>query len=151
LDIPKTVVLRILKEELGKRKLCARFVPHCLTPEQSEDQVTSCQDIIAMADADKSFFNKICKCVPIFDPPECYNPLSSSVLSRFISATLFSVPPVENAVNWLHFADVAEIQVAVTDELKKVQTEEFLARFRNRTIAQKTVYMTMELILNTER
>jgi len=104
-----------------------------------------------MADADKSFFNKICKCVPIFDPPECYNPLSSSVLSRFISATLFSVPPVENAVNWLHFADVAEIQVAVTDELKKVQTEEFLARFRNRTIAQKTVYMTMELILNTER
>jgi hypothetical protein len=28
LNIPKTVVLRILKEDLGKRKLCARFVPH---------------------------------------------------------------------------------------------------------------------------
>jgi len=50
LNIPKTVVLRILKEDLGKRKLCARFVPHCLTPEQREDRVTSCQDIIAMAD-----------------------------------------------------------------------------------------------------
>ena len=37
LNIPKTVVLRILKENLGKRKLCARFVPHSLTPEQRED------------------------------------------------------------------------------------------------------------------
>jgi len=32
LNIPKTVVLRILKKDLGKRKLCARFVPHSLTP-----------------------------------------------------------------------------------------------------------------------
>jgi hypothetical protein len=30
----------------------------------------------------------------------------------------------------LHFADVAEIQEAVTDELKKVQKEEFLAAFQ---------------------
>jgi hypothetical protein len=33
LNNPKTVVLRILKENLGKRKLCARSVPHSLTPE----------------------------------------------------------------------------------------------------------------------
>jgi hypothetical protein len=59
LNIPKTVVLWILKEDLGKGKLCARFVPHCLTPEQREDRVTSCHNIIAMADADKNFFNKI--------------------------------------------------------------------------------------------
>ena len=39
--IPTTVVLRILEEDLGKRKLCARFVPHSLTPEQREDRVTS--------------------------------------------------------------------------------------------------------------
>jgi hypothetical protein len=45
LNIPKTVVLRILKGDLGKRKLCARFVLHSLTPEQREDRVTSCQDI----------------------------------------------------------------------------------------------------------
>jgi len=37
LNIPKTIVLWILKEDLGKRKLCARFVPHSLTPEQRED------------------------------------------------------------------------------------------------------------------
>jgi hypothetical protein len=55
LNISKTVILRILKEDLGKRKLGARFVPHSLTPEKREDRVTSCQDIIAMADADKKF------------------------------------------------------------------------------------------------
>ena len=59
LKIPKTIVIRILKEDLGKRKLCARFVPHSLTPEHREDRVTSCQDIIAMADEDKNLFNKI--------------------------------------------------------------------------------------------
>ena len=58
-NIPKTVVLRILKEDLGKRQLCSRFVPHSLTPEKREDRVTSCQDIIAIVDADKFFFNQI--------------------------------------------------------------------------------------------
>jgi len=58
LNIPKTVALRILKEDLGKRKLYARFLPHSLTPEEREDRVTSCQEMV-MADADKHFFNKI--------------------------------------------------------------------------------------------
>ena len=59
LNIPKTVVLRILKEDLGKRKLWAHFVPYSLTAEQREDRVTSCQDIAVMANADKNSFNKI--------------------------------------------------------------------------------------------
>jgi hypothetical protein len=60
LNIPRTLVLRILEGDLGKRRLCAHFVPHSLTPlEQREDRVTSCQDIIAMVDADRYFFNKI--------------------------------------------------------------------------------------------
>ena len=59
LNIPKTVVLRILKEDLGKRKVRARFFPQSLTPGQREDIATSCQDIITMADADKNFLNKI--------------------------------------------------------------------------------------------
>jgi len=58
-NIPKTAFLRMLKEDLAKRKLCARFVRHSLTSEQKEDRGMSCQDIIAMADADKNFFNKI--------------------------------------------------------------------------------------------
>ena len=37
LNMPKTVVLWILKEDLGNRKMCTCFVPHSLTPEQRED------------------------------------------------------------------------------------------------------------------
>ena len=37
LKFPVIVVLRILKEDLGKRKLCAAFVPYSFTPEQRED------------------------------------------------------------------------------------------------------------------
>ena len=55
LYIPKTVVIRILKEDLRKRKLGARFASHSLTPEQREDRVTSCQEFIATVDADKIF------------------------------------------------------------------------------------------------
>ena len=36
--------------------------------------------------------------LPIFYPKKRYNPLSTAVLSRFISAILFSVPQVENEV-----------------------------------------------------
>jgi len=50
LNIPKN--LRILNEDLGKRKLYARFVSHSLTLEEREVRVTSCQDIIAKADAE---------------------------------------------------------------------------------------------------
>jgi hypothetical protein len=59
LNVPKTVVLQIQKEDFEKRKLCARVVPNSSTPEQREDRVTSCQNVIAMVDADKIFFNKI--------------------------------------------------------------------------------------------
>jgi len=39
-----------------------------------------------------------------------------------------------------HFADVAEIQEAVTDELKKVQKEEFSAAFQ-KLLLRKSLYM----------
>ena len=48
-----------------------------------------------------------------------------------------------------HFADGAEIQEAVTDELKKVQKkEEFSAAYQKLYYRQKPVYTPMELILN---
>ena len=59
LNNPEPEVIRILKGDLGKRRLCERFDPHSLTPEQREDRVTPCQDIIAMADADKFFLTKL--------------------------------------------------------------------------------------------
>jgi hypothetical protein len=42
----------------------------------------------------------------------------------------FLFPKLKMKLKGLHFADVAEIQGAVTDELKKVQKEEFLAAFQ---------------------
>jgi len=58
LNIPQTAVLQILKEDLGKRKLCAGFVPHSLTPEQREDRVTSCQDNHGDAQCRQKFFKQ---------------------------------------------------------------------------------------------
>jgi hypothetical protein len=80
LNIPK-----ILKEDLGKRKLCACFAPHSLTPEQRENQVTSCQDIITMADADKNFFNTIIT----GDETWCfaYNPETKQQSSEWVGET----------------------------------------------------------------
>ena len=52
------------------------------------------------------------------------------MLCKCISARLFSFLHVENEVKRLHFANVAEIQEAVTDELKKVEKEEFSAAFQ---------------------
>jgi HD superfamily phosphohydrolase YqeK len=48
----------------------------------------------------------------------------------------------------LHFAGVAEIQEAVTDELRKVQKEEFSAAFQNLYDRAKTVYKPTEFIFN---
>ena len=85
LNIPESVVLRILREDLGKRKLCERFVSHALTPEQREDRVTSCQDIIAMVDADKNFINKII----MGDETWCfaYNPKTKRESSEWVGDT----------------------------------------------------------------
>jgi len=58
LNILKTVVILILKQDLGKRKMCARFVPQSLTPEQRVEPVTSCQDITALADTNKHFLKQ---------------------------------------------------------------------------------------------
>ena len=59
LKIPKTVVLRILKEDLGKRKLCARFILHSLKPEQRKEEATSCQDISRWPIQTKFFLTKL--------------------------------------------------------------------------------------------
>jgi len=56
-----------------------------------------------------------------------YHPLYSPDLSL---PDYFLLPKLKIKLKGLHFADVAEIQEAVTDELKKVQKEEFSAAFQ---------------------
>jgi hypothetical protein len=87
--------------------------------------------------------------LPIFDSKKCYNPLSPPpLLSRFISSGLFSVLQVENEVK--RTPDVAEMQEAVTDELKKVQKEDFMAAFQKLYDRAKSC-TPIELMLNKKK
>jgi hypothetical protein len=51
----------------------------------------------------------------------------------------------------LHIVDIAYIQEAVTDELKKVQKEEFSAAFQKLYDCAKACIYVMELILNLKK
>jgi len=67
-----------------------------------------------------------------FDPPKFTNfyqprPPYSPDLSPL---DCFLFPKLKMKLKGLHFADVAEIQEAVTDELNKVQKDEFSAAFQ---------------------
>ena len=88
---------------------------------------------------------------PSFDPPKMLqnfiNPLPpySPDLSPPDS---FLFPKLKMKLKGLHFAEFSEIQEAITDELKKVQKEEFSAALQKLYDRTKPVYMPMELILN---
>ena len=75
-------------------------------------------------------YKATCFFLPIYDPQKCFNTLSSPVLSRFISARLFSVPQVENEVKRTPLCGCCSDPIAATDELKRVQKEEFSAAFQ---------------------
>jgi len=58
-NIGKDTVRKIVVEDLRKRKICSRFVPHSLTPEQKDRRIAACRDVIATADSGPDFFKKI--------------------------------------------------------------------------------------------
>ena len=58
-NIIKDTVRNIVVEDLRKRKICSRFVPRSLTPEQKDRRIAACRDLIATADSDPDFFKKI--------------------------------------------------------------------------------------------
>ncbi|XP_064488498.1 uncharacterized protein LOC135400592 [Ornithodoros turicata] len=57
--LPKTSVHRILTEDLQKRKLCARFVPHVLTSGQKRAGLEHCRDMQVTAAEDSEFLPSI--------------------------------------------------------------------------------------------
>ena len=65
-----------------------------------------------------------------FWPKKCYNHLSPPYAPDLSLPNYFLFPKLKMKLKGLHFADVVEIQEAVTDELKKVQKEEFSAAFQ---------------------
>jgi len=58
-SIGKDTVRKIVVEGLRKWKICSRFVPHSLTPEQKDWRIAACRDLIVRADSDPYFFKKI--------------------------------------------------------------------------------------------
>jgi hypothetical protein len=58
LNISKETVRRIVTEDLGKRMICGRFVPHALTAEQKQVRVVYCQDLLLMGQ-DEYFWENI--------------------------------------------------------------------------------------------
>ena len=58
-NIGKDTVRKIVAEDLQKPKICSRFVPHSLTPEQKDQRTAACRDLITTADSDPDFFQKI--------------------------------------------------------------------------------------------
>jgi len=58
-NIGKYTVRKAVVEDLWKRKICSRFVPHSLTSEQKARRIAACRDLIATADSDPDGFKKI--------------------------------------------------------------------------------------------
>jgi len=58
LNIGKETVHQIVTEDLGKRKICTRFVPHALATEQKQEHVVYCQDLLLMGQ-DERFWENI--------------------------------------------------------------------------------------------
>jgi hypothetical protein len=57
LKISKETICKILTKNLGKWKICARFVPYCLTNEQKALRLEACQEFTQSADDDCSFLD----------------------------------------------------------------------------------------------
>jgi len=55
LGINKDTLHTIAREDLGKRKICFRFVPHKLTDKQKAKWMETSGDFITMCDQDPSF------------------------------------------------------------------------------------------------
>jgi hypothetical protein len=92
LNISKDSVAIILKEKMQRRKVCSRFVPHFITPEQKQRRVDCCRDFFEICDADPNFLSSIFT----VDKSWCfqYGPLTKRQLIAWLSLGEF----------FLHFA-----------------------------------------------
>jgi hypothetical protein len=76
-----------------------------------------------------------------FWPKKCYNPLSHPYSPDLFPSNYFLFPKLKMKLKGLHFADVAEIQEAVADELKKIQKRGIFGRFSETVWPRKSLYI----------
>jgi histone-lysine N-methyltransferase SETMAR len=79
--------------------------------------------------------------LPIFDPKNVTTLYHTPYSPDLSPPDYFVFPKLKMKLKGLHFEDVAEIQEAVTDELKKVQKEEFPAAFQKIYDHAKSLYV----------
>jgi hypothetical protein len=77
----------------------------------------------------------------IFDPKKCYNSLSHPYSPELSSSDYVLFQKLKRKLEGLQFSDVSEIQEAVTDKLKKVQTEEFPTAFQKLYDCENLTYI----------
>ena len=63
-NIGEDTVRKIVVEDLRKRKICSRFVPHSLTPEQKARRTAACRDLIVTSESYPDFFKCCIRCGP---------------------------------------------------------------------------------------
>jgi len=59
LNINRETIRIILHEDLGKTKVCAKFVPHTLRNDQKSTRINHSRDIIAAAENNPNFLKSI--------------------------------------------------------------------------------------------
>ncbi len=62
LNISEGSIHKILTNDLGKRKVCARFVPHFLTEDQKAQHIAASKNFIKMAESSEDFLDLIVAC-----------------------------------------------------------------------------------------
>ena len=59
LGIPKTTVSEILMQDLGMKRVVAKFIPQLLPPEQKEHRAAVANDLIQTATNEPDFLKKV--------------------------------------------------------------------------------------------
>jgi hypothetical protein len=87
---------------------------------------------------DKAPAHKAASVCQFFTPKMLQPFITPRTLQIYLRQTFFLFPKLKMKLIGLHFADVAEIEEAVTDALKKVQKEEFSVAFQKLYDSAKT-------------
>jgi len=79
--------------------------------------------------------------LPIFDPKKYYNHLSPPYYPDLFPPDYFLFLKLKMKLKGLNFADVAEIQGSVTDELKEGPKREIFGSFSETVRPRKSLYI----------
>jgi hypothetical protein len=59
LEVSRETTREVFVEDLGKQKICSKFVPHCLTNEQKVLRLQACQEFIQFVNDDCSLLGSL--------------------------------------------------------------------------------------------